>query len=371
MMRRTRRSAPSTALAFIAAAVCFAPIRAAAENFTRELEAAVQEITQETDYRVHREPSSVMFKDMHAIVLGVADQLLGRNEQMKNKNAPFNERIPELRQLYLTEMRKLHDLKPDGSSSVKYNERNQTLMCYYYEITAAGSSGGGGGGTFASRLDRLLQLDMMKRDPFALNLNAALSSLESSWRMFFHSNFSVLHILLDEPSSAGPPRTLPILPGWTPTPAPLSPLEHPRGIDSIFDDIDYELSKLDVELSLKGESDEERAKKLGSKLIEVVQKFDMLAPLVQFDEGAGKLLFYDDAGNPQLNSAGAHLTYTFPSALMSMLNTTAVKKAAKKAAIRRSLWAAPALILRSSAGSRHEIQLRQRRRRRRGGGIRW
>ena len=320
MVRRTRRSAPSTALAFIAAAVCFAPIRAAAENFTRELEAAVQEITQETEESVRSEPGSVMFKDMHAVVVGVGDQLLRRNEQMKNENAPFNERIPALRQLYFTEMRKLHELKPDGSSIVKYNERNQTLMCY--------SSGGGGGGTFASRLNRLLKFHMMERDPFAHNLNAALSSLESSWLKFKHSNFSLLQRHIHMHPSAGSPTILDILPGFTSSPDTVLEREYPWGVSSMVEDIDYELTKLDLEISQKGLPDEERSKELGSKLIEVVQKFDDLTPLVQFDKRADKLLFYDDAGNPQLDSAGAHLTYTFPSALMSALNTKAAKKAA-------------------------------------------
>ena len=353
MMRRTRRSAPSTALtlAFIAVGICFAPLRADAENFTLELEAAVREIIQRAEEQVRSEPRSFMFKDMHAVVVGVGDQLLRRNEQMKNENMPVNERIPALRQLYLTEMRKLHKLKPDGSSSVKYNERNQTLMCYHYEITASGSSFGGGGGTFASRLNHLLQFHMMERDPFARDLNAALSSLQDDWRRIRHSNFNLLQTHRGGRSSAGSPMTRPLLPGLTPIPVPLSRLEFPRGVVSIVDNIDYELSKLDVEMSLKGESDEKRSKKLGIKLIEVVQKFekfDMLAPLVQFDEEAGKLLFYDDAGNPQLDSAGAHLTFTFPSALMSMLDIKEARKAAKKAADSRMtlfMGGAAALIL--------------------------
>ena len=328
------RTAPSAALtlAFIAVGVCFAPLRADAENFTRELEAGVREITQRTEQQVRRYPGSIMIKDMHAAVVGAADQLLQRNDQMRYEKVPVNKRIPALRQLYLTEMRKLHELKPDGASSVKYNERLQTLMWSYDPIAASGGgSGGGGGGTFAHRLQKTLEFHTIERDPFTLNLKAALSNLEDNWRSFSHSNIRHLDFLIHVHRHhwAGSPATPPpILPGWTPTAPPISPLEYPRGVSSMVDDIGYELSKLDVELSLKGESDEKRAKELRSKWIKVVQKFDNLTPLVQFDEDAGKLLFFDNAGNPMLDSAGAPLTYTFPSPLMSALNMKAAKKAA-------------------------------------------
>ena len=341
-MRRMRRSAPSTALtlAFIAVGVCFAPLRADAENFTLELEAAVREIIQRAEEQVRSEPRSFMFKDMHGVVTGVADQLMRRNEQMKNENVPVNERIPALRQLYFTEMRKLHELKPYGASTVQYNERNQTLMCY--------SNSGGGGGTFASRLNGLLQFHMMERDPFARNLNAALSSLESSWSRFKHSNFNHLQRYIYGHPSAGSPTVRRILPGLAPSPDTRLETEYPWGVSSMVEGIDYELTKLDVELSQKGLLDEERSKELGIKLLEIVQKYDNMTPIVQFDVAADKLLFFDDAGNPQLDSAGAHLTFTFPSALMSALNTTAAKKTVKKAADSRMLFfmgGAAALIL--------------------------
>ena len=325
------RTAPSAALtlAVIAAGVCFAPIRADAENFTRELEAGVQEIVQRTEHRVRRNSSSVMFKDMHAVVVGVGDQLLRRNEQMKKETMPVKERIPELRQLYFTEMRKLHDLQPDGASSVKYNERAQTLMCYHYRITSSGSSGGGGGGTFAHKLQGTLEFHYIERDPFALNLGAALSSFESNWRHFEHSTLGHTHhrVHFHGHSSAGTPATRSFLPGLAPTPAPLSPLDYPRGVSSMMEDIGYELTKLDVELSLKGESDKKRAKELRSKFLEVVQKFDNLVPFVQFDERAAELHFYDSAGNPLLDSAGARLSYQFPSPLMQALNMQKSQKA--------------------------------------------
>ncbi|MDE0022487.1 MAG: hypothetical protein OXT69_14050 [Candidatus Poribacteria bacterium] len=341
-----RRYAPSTALTFAvtAAVVCLAPIRADAENFTLELQAAVYEMTQRTEHRMRGEPGSVMFKDMHALVTDVGNQLLLRNEQLKKENVPVNERLPKLRQLYLTEMRKLHELTPDGSSSVKYNERKQTLMCYHYHITSSGYSGGGGGGTFASRLNSVLKFHMIERDPFAFNLNAALSDLENNWRSFKHANLGLLISHIHRHRSPGSPTIPSILPGLTPTPSPISPLEYPRGIESMIANIDYELSKLNVELSLKGRSDEERAEKLGRKLIEIVRKFDKQAPLVQFDETAAEFSFYDSSGRQQLDAFGAPLTYKFPSTLMSTLSIKTSGKTVDSG-IRRFMIGAAAVVL--------------------------
>ena len=342
-----RRYAPPTALTFAvtAAAFCLAPIRADAENFTLELQAAVYEMTQRTEHRMRGEPGSVMFKDMHALVTDVGNQLLLRNEQLKKESVPVNERRSKLRQLYLTEMRKLHELTPDGSSSVKYNERNQTLMCYHYHITSSGGySGGGGGGTFASRLNRLLEFHKIERDPFARNLNAALSDLENNWRSFKHSNYGLLVPHIHRHHSPGSPMIPPILPGLTRTPSPISPLQRERGIESMIENIDYELSKLNVELSLKGRSDEERAEKLGRKLIEIVRKFDKQAPLVQFDETAAEFSFYDSSGRQQLDAFGAPLTYKFPSTLMSTLSIKTSGKTVDSG-IRRFMIGAAAVVL--------------------------
>ncbi len=321
-----RRYAPSTALTFAltAAAFCLAPLRADAEKFTFELEAAVREIMQDTEHRMRSNPSSVMFKDMHAHVINVSDQLLLRNEQLKKKKTPVDERLPILRELYFTEMRKIHDLTPDGASSVKYNERTQTLMCYHYHITPSGSSGSGGGGTFAHRLNSLLAFNMVEDDPFALNLNAALSHLENNWRSFQHTHFRILsghiHGHFHGGPSSGTSMIPPFLSGLTSTSASISPLKYPRGVASMVEDIGYELSKLDVELSLKGKSDEERAEELRGKLIEIVKEFDKLTPTVQFDKEAGELLFFDSSGSRQMNSFGSPLTYKIPFVLISALN---------------------------------------------------
>ncbi len=346
MERPMRRYAPSTALTFAitAAAVCLAPIRADAESFTLELQAAVYEMTQRTERRMSGEPSSVMFKDMHALVTDVGNQLLVRNEQLKKESVPVNERLPKLRQLYFTEMRKLHELTPDGASSVRYNERKQTLMCYHYHITSSGYSGGGGGGTFAFRLNRLLEFHKIERDPFALKLKDALSHFENDWRNFQRSNYGLLGPHVHRPRSPGSPMIPPILPGLTRTPAPISPLEYRRGIESMIENIDYELSKLDVELSLKGRSDEERAEKLRKKLVEIVRKFDKLASTVQFDEGAAEFSFYDNSGRQQLDASGAPLTYKFPSMLMSALNIQMSEKAVESR-IRRFMIGAAAVVL--------------------------
>ena len=337
------RTALTTAVLVALAVVCL-PIRADAEKFTLELEAGVQEITRYTDSRMRRRPRSIMAKDLHALVVGVGNQLLHRNEQMKKEKVPVNERLPILRQLYLTEMRKLHKLKPDGNTVVRYNEMNQTLMFYYFEFSSSGGfSGGGGGGGGIGSLTLLLEVHMAERDSFALNLSAALLRLERDWGRFGHANFGLLSAHRRGHFSTGSPIP-PVFPGFAPSPASISPLEYPRGILSLGENISYELSKLDVELSLKGRSDEERAEKLRKKLVEIVRKLDKLTPTVQFDEGAAELSFYDSSGRQQLDASGAPLTYKFPSLLMSALNIQMSEKAVESR-IRRFMIGAAAVVL--------------------------
>ncbi len=327
----TTRTAPLIAVLAALAFVCL-PLRADAEDFTLKLEAAVQEMSQQGEARIRSYPSSAAAKDLHKLMTGVGDQLLRLNEAFEIKNVPVKERLPILRQLYLTEMRKIHQLKPDKFSSVKYNERNQSLRFARYEFDASGRYSGG---SIAQKLFWLLEFHKIEPDPFARQLNDALSRLDESWRRFQQSNPALLSSYLHE-------HMLPKLP---PSPAPTSPPKYRSGVDSMVAEIRYELSKLDVELSLKGRPDEERVEKLRGKMIEIVKEFDNLTRIVQFDEEAAELSFYDNAGSPQLDSAGAPLTYQIPFALLSALNIQTSAKSGDSRMCLLMIGAAAVLLL--------------------------
>ena len=316
----TRTALPTAVL--VALAVVCLPLRADDAAFMRELEMSVQEMNDWVQQLVDRRPSSVMGIDLKRLTAGVGAQLLKENARLSLIKTPVRQRIPLLRQMYLQQMRKIHDIPSDGNSIVKYNERDQSLTHRYVEIHPNGRSVSGTSGPFASKLVRLLKIyETQYNDPFARGLKTALQKMRRSWETFQRSETPTSVPILYTSSAMGIPPHSPLAAVY----ASISPMEFPNGLATVIEDINYELTKLDVELAEQDTALNQRAEKLRERFIEILQRANKLAPIVELDEYALMFLFYDAAGAPLLDGSGAHLAFQFPLELVSVFNQRAKK----------------------------------------------
>ncbi len=154
------RAAMTTAVLAALAFACL-PLRAD-DAFTRELEEAVYQLVEHGQGLAKGNPSSVMAQNLANLFSEIGSRLLLRNEHMETQKTPNEERIPILRRLYLQQMRRIHEMEPDGNSRAEYNERSQSLGFYYYSSTGGG--GGGGGGIGRSLEKTLLVKESWERE---------------------------------------------------------------------------------------------------------------------------------------------------------------------------------------------------------------
>ena len=127
-----------------------------------------------------------MAQNLARLFSEVGNHLLLQNEHMETQKTPNEERIPILRQIYLRQMRQIHEMEPDGNSRARYNEREQSLLFYHYSPTGGG--GGRRGDEFASKLQSLLKIkESIGDDPAASELTEGLQELKNKWFMDFFS----------------------------------------------------------------------------------------------------------------------------------------------------------------------------------------
>ena len=314
-----RRFAPSAALtlAVIAVGVCFAPLRADAEDFTFELKEAIEELEKEAEELAEDDPNSLMAKNLIKLFTNIGEQLFQKNAQLQQKETPVQERIPILRRLYLQQMRQIHEMKPDGASAVIYNERRQSLSFYHYDVRSSGEfTGGGGSADLSSKLEELLNIDtnqpnLEDYDPYSDRLFFALRALSVSWHEFFFNNHDHIgyFVRYADPTSPASDTASRIA----------RKLEFPAGARSMVETVVYELAKQDIQLGEQNLTDEERSKKLRERFLEIVQRVGEIWQIVQYDEPTGQILFKDAAGNPIKDAAGNPIAFAYPHRLMSIL----------------------------------------------------
>ena len=281
-----------------------------------QLEEAVDPLIEKRPELIFRHSGSVMAQNLASLFEEIGSQLLLRNEQLKKKKTPEEERIPILRQLYLQQMRRIHEMEPDDNSIALYNERRQFLYFYHYR-----PNGGGGGinGLFLSKLELLLKIqESIDKDPAARELTEALRELSENWWTFYdtHSD-KISHIVEREivsarsnPRGLSPPQPTPLEERWK------------RNLDNLMEQTEYELTKLDVELAEQKTPQEERAKKLRDDFFERIRTVKYIGLEVQVEGAAVKIPFRDASG-PIVDSAGAPIVFEFPPKLMAALNMQA------------------------------------------------
>ena len=320
----TRTALPTAVL--IALTVVCLPLRAD-DAFTLHLKEAVYQLTQHGQEPINEYPSSVMAQNLARLVSETGNQLLLQNEHMETQKTPDEERIPILRELYLRQMRRIHELEPDGKSIALYNERLQSLAFYYF-----GSPGGGGGlgsgleGGFASKLRSLLVQGRTTVDSAGFELMFALLELRDEWLGFEHASphrSKVSHIVdkeLVRPNSAGL---------WNPPP-PTPPEQFMnQRLYYLMWQIEYELTKLDVELAEQKTPREERAKKLRNHFFKMIRKVKYIGLEVLVEGDSVKIPFRDARG-PILDSAGAPIVFEFPPKLMAALMISSASQGSAK-----------------------------------------
>ncbi|MDE0022490.1 MAG: hypothetical protein OXT69_14065 [Candidatus Poribacteria bacterium] len=309
------RTAPPTAVLVALAFVCL-PLRADQDAFTPHLEEAVYQLVEHGQGLAKGNPSSVMAQNLARLFSEVGNQLLLQNAHMATQKTPNEERIPILRQMYLRQMRQIHEMEPDGNSRARYNERKQSLLFYHYSPTGGG--GGRRGDEFASKLQSLLKIEeSIGDDPAASELTEGLQELRNKWFMDFFSKHigKINHIIEREIVRPNPS-------GLTPPPSPMLERYMERRFMFLVDRIEYELTKLDVELAEQKTPREERAKKLRNLFFEMIRKVEYIGLEVQVEGGAVKIPFRDASG-PILDSAGAPIVFEFPPKFMAALNMQA------------------------------------------------
>ncbi len=311
------RTALTTAVLVALAVVCL-PLRADDAAFTRELKAGVEELKKEGEKLAEDDPNSFMAKDLSELFTNVGQQLIQENAQLRQKETPVEERIPILRRLYLQQMRKIHEMKPDGASAAIYNERMQSLSFYHYNVRSSGGfGGGGGGGGICRRLRELLNIGLNQEDydSYSDNLLLALMELNDSWSDFSFTNHDhISNLRHAEPASPA---------SGTASPVALM-LEFPDGAGSMVDTVAYELTKLDIQLGEQNLTDEERSKKLRERFLEIVQRVGKIWPVVRYNEPTGQILFLDRIGKPRVDPAGNPIVFAYPHKLMSILGLKTV-----------------------------------------------
>ena len=342
------RTAPSAALtlAFIAAGVCFAraaptlksftitfeleadsieELKADDAPFTVRLKKAVYQLNQHGQEPVNDYPRSRMAKDLAKLFSEIGNQLLLQNEQMDEQKTPDEERIPILRQLYLQQMRQIHEIALDGKSLILYNESLQSLGFYYF-----GSPGGGGSlgnrsiHGFAPKLRSLLEIhERIIGDSAGTGLTVALLDLRDKWGGFERLS-AISHIVEREIVRPNPA-------GLFASPPPTPPERFMnKNMGRLMWQIQYELTKLDVELAEQKTPREERAKKLRNHFFEMIRKVEYIGQKVLVEDGTVKILFRDASG-PILDFAGAPIAFEFPPTLMSALMIpSAIEERAKR-----------------------------------------
>ncbi len=333
------RAAMTTAVLAALAFACL-PLRAD-DAFTRELEEAVYQLVEHGQGLAKGNPSSVMAQNLANLFSEIGSRLLLRNEHMETQKTPNEERIPILRRLYLQQMRRIHEMEPDGNSRAEYNERSQSLGFYYYSSTGGG---GGGGGSFASKLESLLKIkESIGDDPAAGELTDGLQELLHKWFMDFsykhHSEIG--HITVREMVRPNPT-------GLTPSPPTMLERYTDRRFISLMHRIEYELTKLDAELAEQKAPREERAKKLRRLFFEMIQKVEYVGLEVQVEGDSVKIPFRDESG-PILDSAGSPIAFEFPPKLMAALMMPSAKQNSPKR-LQLLMGGAAALLLLVLAG---------------------
>ena len=324
-MRRFALSAALT-LAVIAAGVCFAPLRADAEDFTFELKEAIEDLEKKAEELAEDDPNSLMAKNLIKLFTNIGEQLFQMNAQLQQKETPVQERIPILRRLYLQQMRRIHEMKPDGASTVMYNERRQKLSFYHYDVQPSGEfTGGGGSANLSSKLKELLDIDTNQPnqedyDLYSDRLFSALGELSVSWRDFFFNNRDHIgYVRYTGPTSRENDTASRFA----------RKLEFPAGARSMVETVVYELTKLDIQLGLQNLTDEERSKKLRERFLEIVQRVGEIWQIVQYDEPTGQILFFDRyIGNPINDAAGNPIAFAYPHSLMSILGLKTIAQPA-------------------------------------------
>ncbi len=308
------RTALTTAVLVALTVVCL-PLRAEDDAFTPHLKEAVYQLVEHGQGLAKGNPSSVMAQNLARLFSEVGNQLLLQNAHMETQKTPNEERVPILRQIYLRQMRRIHEMEPDGNSRAQYNERQQWMAFYHYGPTGGG---GGSGGGFASKLQSLLKIEeSIGDDPAASELTEGLQELRNKWFMDFFSKHigKINHIIEREIVRPNPS-------GLTPPPSPMLERYMERRFMFLMDRIEYELTKLDVELAEQKTPREERAKKLRNLFFEMIRKVEYIGLEVQVEGGAVKIPFRDASG-PILDSAGAPIAFEFPPKFMAALNMQA------------------------------------------------
>ncbi len=285
-------------------------------NFAAYLEKAIHPLVEHGRELVAEAPKSVIAYNLSNLFSEVGSQLLLRNEQMEAEKTPVDERIPILRQLYLQQMRQIHKMTPDSNSMARYNERHQTLYFHYND--PSGGGGGGGGNKFTSELESLLKIrKSINGDPYAKDLTEALWDLPWEWVDFEFSHMDKIHHIVER-AIVRPNRR-----GLTPTQMRRS--RSNRGIESLMDQIVYELTKLDVELAEREAAREERAKELRRLFFEIIREVEYIGLEVQVVGDSVKIPFRD-AGGTIVDSAGAPIVFEFPPKLMAALKMPSAKQ---------------------------------------------
>ncbi len=312
----TTRTAPPIAVLAALAFACL-PLRADDDAFTRELKEAVRQLTQQGHEPVNDYPKSVMAQSLAGLLSEIGSLLLLRNEQLEKIQMPEEERIPILRQMYFQQMRRIHELEPDGNSIALYNERLQSLAFYHRGSPGGGGSvGSGPEGGFAWRLDSLLIQGRTTVDSAGFKLTIALRDLVNEWKGFEYTNRvvrgKVSHILDKE-------IVRPNLTGlWNPSPP--TPMERfvGRDLGHLMWQIEHELTKLDAELAERKTPLKKRAKKLRRLFFEMIQKVEYVGLEVLVEGGEVKIPFRDESG-PILDSAGSPIVFEVPPELTAAL----------------------------------------------------
>ena len=223
--------------------------------------------------------------------------------------------------MYLRQMRQIHEMEPDGNSMALYNERQQSMAFYHY---GPSGGGGGGGGGFSSKLQPLLKMrESINDDPAASELTEGLRELSHRLWDLKHKHRSEIHHIVDREIVRPNPEGL--------SPPPPTPLERftDRDLDHLMGQIEYELTKLDVELAEQKTPREERAEKLRNLFFEMIRKVEYIGLKVQVEGAAVKIPFRDARG-PILDSAGAPIVFEFPPKLMAALMISSASQGSAK-----------------------------------------
>ena len=308
------RTALPTAVLIALTVVCL-PLRADQDAFAPHLAEAVYQLVEHGQGLANGNPSSVMAQNLARLFSEVGNQLLLQNAHMATQKTPNEERIPILRQMYLRQMRQIHEMEPDGNSRARYNERKQSLLFYHYSPTGGG--GGRRGDEFASKLQSLLKIEeSIGDDPAASELTEGLQELLHKWfRNYFKHQRKIHHIIEREIVRPNPS-------GLTPPPPTMLERYTDRRFSSLMNRIEYELTKLDAELAEQKTPREERAEKLRNLFFEMIRKVEYIGLEVQV-EGAVVKIPFRDASGPILDSAGAPIVFEFPPKFMAALNMQA------------------------------------------------